>query len=101
MNNLDLAIFPAMSKRHSDLLRQHSGSVADAEPIWNAAKSVWTNMESATIARGYVLAYRIAEKVIKAKGSNAFLRQQDLHCGVRMDFANTDNGIQKKAFVLD
>jgi hypothetical protein len=99
MNNLDLAVFPAMSKRHSDLLRIYSSSVADAEEIWKAALNVWTSMESATIARGYLLAYRIAEKVIRANGSNAFLREKDLHCGVRNDFANTAEGITKKIIV--
>jgi hypothetical protein len=89
-----------MSKRHSDLLRLYSSSVADADEIWKAALNVWTNMESATIARGYLLAYRIANKVIQAKGSNAFLREKDLHCGVRNDFANTAKGITKKTNVF-
>ena len=59
MNNLDLAVFPCMSKRHGDFLRGHHGnSIADPDEVWKAAKQVWDDLPSATIARGYVLAYR-------------------------------------------
>ncbi len=36
-NVLDLQVFPAMSKRHSELLQVHSNTEADKERIWKIA----------------------------------------------------------------
>ncbi|KAI2503723.1 hypothetical protein MHU86_10704 [Fragilaria crotonensis] len=86
MNNLDLAVFPAMSRRHAELLRSLNGNrMANPEKVWAAAKEVWDDLPSATIARGFILAFRIAEKVVKNKGSNNFLQGKDgsLHSDVR------------------
>ena len=99
-NNLDLAVFPAMSKRHSALLQQYSNTVAPVEEIHSAAVDVWSALESSTIARGFVLAHRIAKKVIKAKGGNEFLQKYDFHSSVRADFYNTPTGIKPKTNVL-
>jgi hypothetical protein len=41
------------------------------------------------IARSFVLAYRLMRKVIKAKGSNKFLAEDELHSQVRKDFKET------------
>ncbi len=101
MNNLDLAVFPAMSKRHSLLLQQHSNRMAPNDEIWSAAASVWRDLESSAIARGFILAYRIAEKVIKFKGKNTFLQTKDFHSGVRADFADTADGVKKKISVIN
>jgi hypothetical protein len=95
-NNLDLAVFPSMSKRHSDLLRERGGQVADADTIWQTAVSVWRELDSATIARGFVLAHRILGKVIENKGDNSFLGSGDFHCGVRDDFVSTATGIRRR-----
>ena len=96
MNNLDLAVFPMMSKRHSQLLTRYSNSMVPREEIWEGALSVWRDMDSASVARGFILAYRIAEKVIDNKGENTFLQSQDFHSGVRSDFCSTDTGVKKK-----
>jgi hypothetical protein len=40
----DLAVFPAMSKRHSELTRRHTQSVASKDVIWNAAEQVWREL---------------------------------------------------------
>jgi hypothetical protein len=39
-NVLDLQMFPAMSKRHSELLQLYSNNEANAERIWRAACEV-------------------------------------------------------------
>ena len=104
MNNLDLAVFPCMSKHHRDFLRGHHGnSVADPDEVWKAAKQVWDDLPSATIACGYVLAYHIAEKVVQNKGSNTFLQGHDgsLHSGIRANFYATQNGVKKKNIVVE
>jgi hypothetical protein len=101
MNNLDLAAFPMMSKRHSALLSNYSNTQAPHDEIWQAARSVWREMDSASIARGFILAYRIANKVIQFKGDNTFLQQQDFHSGVRSDFYDTPDGVSKKTRVVD
>jgi hypothetical protein len=87
-NNLDLAVFPAMSKRHSQTLRDTaSKGVAPPDEIRKAADNVWRNLDSATIARGFVLAYRILDKVIQHNGSNEFLRaRKEFHSSVRKHF---------------
>ena len=100
INNLDLAVFPMMSKRHSSLLKMYSNLQAPHEEIWKTAREVWCNLGSAEIARGYILAYRIAAKVIKSGGENTFLRQQDFHSGVRSDFYDTPKGVAKKTVVI-
>jgi hypothetical protein len=98
-NNLDLVVFPCMSKRHTQLLRQHGNSVIPNDQIWKAAQEVWNDLESYVIARGFVLAYRIAAKVIEGEGGNDFLNNADFHCEVRKDFANTATGIKRASVV--
>jgi len=101
MNNLDLAVFPTMSKQHSALLRQNSNKMALAEEIWEKCESVWKQLASSTIARGFVLAYRLAPKVIKHKGTNEFLCNTDFHCNVQDDYYNTPKGIRKKKLIVN
>jgi hypothetical protein len=96
-NNLDLAVFPAMSKRHSQTLRDTaSKGVAPPDKIWKATNDVWRNLHSAaTIARGFVFAHQILDKVIQHNGSNAFLRSKEFHSSVRKDFQSTEKGIMR------
>jgi hypothetical protein len=101
LNNLDLAVFPMMSKRHSTLLKMYSAVQAPPDEIWRTAEQVWTGMGSAEIARGFILAYRIAKKVIECGGENAFLQKQEFHSGVRADFYDTNYGVAKKTRVVD
>jgi hypothetical protein len=103
MNNLDLAVFPSMLQRHADLLRLQNGNrMADPDKVWEAAKVVWDDLPSASIAHGFILAFRIAEKVVRNKGSNSFLQGKDgsVHSDVRCDFNETANGIKKKTIVV-
>ena len=95
-NNLDLAVFPAMSKKHSSLLAEYSNTEAPCDEIWDRAKSVWNNLPSANIAKGFVLQHRILKQVIKSKGDNTFLTTKDFHSSVRDDFEDTIRGIEKK-----
>jgi hypothetical protein len=60
---------------------------------------VWNDLESYVIARGFVLAYRIAAKVIEGESGNDFLNNADFHCEVRKDFANTATGIKRASGV--
>jgi hypothetical protein len=101
MNNLDLAVFPMMSKHHSALLKMYSAIQAPPEEIWNTAEQVWANMGSAEIARGFILAYRIGKQVIECGGENTFLQRQEFHSGVRQDFFDTPCGVGKKTRVVD
>lgn len=100
MNNLDLAVFPMMSKRHSQLLKEYSGKMAPKEDIWEKASIVWSQMGSPEIARGFILAYRIAAKVIDNKGENTFLQTHDFHSDVRKDFYESPTGVKKRARVV-
>ena len=96
-NNLDLAIYPAMSKHHSALLREHSNTVVSNKKIWNTANIVWNNLPSCQIARGFILATRIMKRVITEKGSNSFLQKSGgLHNSVREDFLETETGVRNK-----
>lgn len=101
MNNLDLAVFPSMSHRHSTELRKRgAGQTVSKEDIWKACETVWTNLPSATIARGFALSYRVADQVIKHNGKNSFLQSADFHSNVRKDYYDTAKGIRKKATAI-
>jgi hypothetical protein len=65
----------------------------------NAAQEVWNDLESYVIARGFVLAYIIAKRVIEGEGGNEFLNNADFHCTIREDFANTATGIKRTTVV--
>ena len=105
MNNLDLAVFPAMSKRHTaESRKQHGLKVLKKNEIWKTANAVWHAMPSAVVARGFVCAARIADKVIKEGGGNSFLGaggstssvHSSLHSDLRKDFYDTDYGIARR-----
>ena len=49
------------------------------------------------IASAYIQAYRIAKKVIAAKGDNAFCGAGgSIHCGIGDDFVETDDGMKRR-----
>jgi hypothetical protein len=101
MNVLDLSVFPGMSRRHIEACRENSDyQVLPNDAIWKNADKVWDNLPNAKIASGYIHAYRMAEKVIKANGGNGFLGAagsgdsgDGLHVGISKDFRKTDNGM--------
>ena len=78
------------------ILSNYGRKCAPADEIWQAAEQVWRKLPSADIARGFILAYRIAEKVIAYGGKNTFLQKKDFHSNVREDFADGPNGVIKK-----
>ena len=90
-NTKDLAIFPVMLRWHTSLALQRGGlSVLKEDGIWSAAKEVWNQFPKCKIARSYVLAHRIAKKVIDHDGNNSFLGSSEgLHCDMRDEFNDT------------
>jgi hypothetical protein len=94
-NVLDLQVFPAMSKRHSELLQVHSNTEAGKERIWKIALEIWNTMTSSMIARAFLLAYRIMSKIVDTKGDTDWLKNGAPHCNVRRDYADTARGIKK------
>ena len=94
-NVLDLQVFPAMSKRHSELLQVFSNTEADKERIWKIALEIWKTMTSSMVARAFLLAYRIMGRIIEYKGDTDWLKNGAPHCNVRRDFVDTDRGIKK------
>ena len=99
LNNLDLAVFPAMSRRLSTESRRRNQRVLKKDEIWACAFEVWKQLPSCKIARGFVQVRRLAEKVLASKGENGFLREKGkkgLHCGVSADFHDTTDGIRRK-----
>ena len=100
MKNTDLTVFPKMPKDHISLLQQHSNKMAPPEEIWKIVESVYRNMDSTSIARDFILAYRIAQKFIDISGTNIFLHTQDFHSVVRDDFVETHDGLWKKMRVI-
>ena len=94
-NVLDLQVFPAMSKRHSELLQIHSNTEADKERIWKIALAIWNGMSSSMVACAFLLAYRIMGKIIETNGDTDWLKNGAPHCNVRRDFADTARGVKK------
>jgi hypothetical protein len=97
MNVLDLSVFPCMSKRHTIKSRECGGRrVLPEDEIWQNAQDVWNKLPNSNVASAYVQAYRIADKVIQAKGDNKFLGAGgNIHCGIRKDFKSTANGLER------
>ena len=100
-NVLDLQVFPAMSKKHSELLQIFSNTQADTERIWKIALEIWNGMTSAMIARAFILAYRIMGKIIETKGDTEWLKHGTQHCHVRRDFFDSDRGVVKITDIVE
>ena len=100
-NVLDLQVFPAMSKKHSELLQIFSNTQADSERIWIIALEIWKGITSAMIARAFILAYRIMGKIVTTKGETDWLKTGAPHCQVRRDFFDTDRGVKRITDVVD
>ena len=99
INVLDLAVFPAMSRRHCHLSRSlHGTKVLKEDDIWNVAVEVWKDLPSSKVANAFVLAGRVADKIIASKGSNEFLSgvKGSITSGVRGDFVELDDGIMRQ-----
>ena len=94
-NVLDLQMFPAMSKRHSELLQLYSNNEANADRIWKAAQQVWQSCSSSMVCRAFIHAYRIMQKIIEEDGHNHWLADGTPHCNcnIRRDFIDTQHGI--------
>jgi len=81
------------------LLLERGGGlhVLKEDKIWEVAQQVWADLPNCKIARGYVHAYQIAEKVITHNGDNSFLaKEKGLLCGITADFHDTLWGIRCK-----
>ena len=96
-NVLDLSVFPAMSRRHSEWARKMVGtSVISHNHIWEMALEVYNSMPNCKIASAFIQYWRIMSLVIKSKGSNEFvgrLGKENLHTGIRNDFNETAKGM--------
>ena len=71
------------------------------DAIWTAAQQTWSDLPSCDIARGFILAYRNANEVIKHQGSNSFLVDKDFHQHVRDDFYDTADGVKKESLLFN
>jgi hypothetical protein len=100
-NVLDLQVFPAMSKRHSELLQIFNNTEADTDRIWKIALEIWQGISSAMIARAFLLAYRIMRKIIETNGDTDWLKNGAPHCNVRRDYYDTDRGVMKTTDVVE
>ena len=102
MNNLDLSVFPMMSRRHTQMARDRGGlHVLKEDEIWEATELVWKELPNSKIASGFVQAHRIAKKVVAAKGDNNFLgpsgkNSTGIGSNVRRDFEATKMGLKRK-----
>ena len=93
-NVLDLGMFPAMSKRHTDLARQWNGlGVLKEDEIWRSADAVFRQYEESKIAATFIHMSRLMKKVKKERGGNSFVgKEGSLSCDVRKDFYETEAG---------
>ena len=100
-NVLDLSVFPAMSRRHSEWARKMVGtSVISTDQIWDTAEDVYDSMPNCKIASAFIQYWRIMGLVIKAGGSNEFvgrLGDENFHTGIRIDFNETAKGMEPSA----
>jgi hypothetical protein len=94
-----MQVFPAMSKHHSHLLQMFNNTVAGYDRIWDVAQNVWKGLTSSMVARAFVLAFRIMQKIIEENGNNHWLCHGTPHCFVRRDFVDTYDGISPSGIV--
>ena len=94
-NVLDLQVFPAMSKKHSELLQVYNNTEVDIDRIWKITYEIWKGITSSMVARAFLLAYRIMGKIVETKGDTDWLRNGAPHCHVRRDYVDTDRGVMK------
>ena len=99
-NVLDLQVFPAMSKKHSELLQVFNNTEADTDRIWKIALEIWQGLSSAMIARAFLLAYRIMGKIIETKDDTDWLKNGAPHCNVRRDYYDTDRGVKPMSLLV-
>ena len=85
MNVLALSVLLCMSRRHIDKSRECAWlHVLTEDQILETANDVWSELKNDKISSAYVQGYRIADKVIKAKGNNDFLGNGgSIHTDVR------------------
>ncbi len=97
-NVLDLALFPVMSKRHSEIIQMYNNTEATKERIRTVTQQVWAQTTSSEVARAraFVLAFRVTKKIIKEKGDNRWLADGFPHCDVRKHIMDTLYGIRRK-----
>ena len=76
LNNLDLAVFPAMSRRHSIIARNKGLRVLKKQEIWDAAMQVSDELPFMQDSARVREVYRLTKKVVKANGVNGFLRSK-------------------------
>ena len=88
-----MQVFPAMSKHHSHLLKMFNNTVAGYDRIWDEAQNAWKGLTSSMVARAFVLAFRIMQKIIDENGNNHWLCHGTPNCFVRRDFVDTYGGI--------
>jgi hypothetical protein len=98
-NVLDLQMFPAMPKRHSELLQLYSNNEAYGDLIWKVAQQVWKSCSSSMVTLAFIHTYRIMDIIIKNEGHNHWLVDGTPHCNVRRDFVDTKHGIALRPFV--
>ena len=99
MNVLDLSVFPNMSRRHTQLARDHYGMhVLKEDEIFDVAQQVYDNLPSSKIASGFIQAHRLAKRVIEHGGDNCFLSggSGGISTGVTKDFDETSNGLTRR-----
>ena len=94
-NVLDLQVFPAMSKKHSELLQVYNNTEASVDRIWKVVQEIWNSMSSSMVARAFLLAYHIMAKIIETNGDTEWLSHGAPHCHVRRDYVDTERGVMK------
>jgi hypothetical protein len=85
--------FPAMSKRHSEVLQMYSNNEANVKRIGKVALQVWKSCSSSMVSRAFIHAYRIMDKIIEHDGHNHWLVDGTPHCNIRRDFIDAKLGI--------
>ena len=72
----------------------HGVKVLREDEIWNTAVKVWQELPSSKVANSFVLAKRIADKIVRSKGGIDFLSGVNgtIAAGVRGEFLETEDG---------
>ena len=98
-NVCDLALFPSLSKRVQRLARKKfkgKQRVLSTSEIEECVLGAWKAYESCKVARTFLQAYLMMDKVIQEKGDTGFLTGGSFHFGVGPNYVDTDKGVRRK-----
>ena len=100
VNVCDLSVLPKMSKRRTELARDHHDMhVLKEDEIWRTpAEQVFKQLPSRKIASGFIQVYSLSKNIIQSGKDHSFLARSNggIRIVVSIGYRETDKGLTRK-----